>query len=243
VEKEDEEKKQQLTPARRMRPPTSPSPLSWSLSRPDLLLDGTAAARRVAGVGGRQRELDVPLSQVLGSPHRLPARFYFFLPDPVQVAVQSTPPTARRTKPTPSPQSRAPYQPSASAMAAMATKAAAGTVSLDLAAPSRRHHRPSSARPPVRPAVRGLRAPGRRVIAAPAAAAAAAAVQAGAEEIVLQPIKEISGTVKLPGSKSLSNRILLLAALSEVSDFGACCAALSHCYLNVLPVEYHGFSV
>ncbi|XP_008813028.2 3-phosphoshikimate 1-carboxyvinyltransferase 2 [Phoenix dactylifera] len=36
-----------------------------------------------------------------------------------------------------------------------------------------------------------------------------------ATEIVLQPIKEISGTVKLPGSKSLSNRILLLAALSE----------------------------
>ncbi|KAK5775995.1 3-phosphoshikimate 1-carboxyvinyltransferase, chloroplastic [Gossypium arboreum] len=36
-----------------------------------------------------------------------------------------------------------------------------------------------------------------------------------ASEIVLQPINEISGTVKLPGSKSLSNRILLLAALSE----------------------------
>ncbi|XP_047315645.1 3-phosphoshikimate 1-carboxyvinyltransferase 2-like [Impatiens glandulifera] len=36
-----------------------------------------------------------------------------------------------------------------------------------------------------------------------------------APEIVLQPIKEISGTVRLPGSKSLSNRILLLAALSE----------------------------
>ncbi|XP_074272920.1 3-phosphoshikimate 1-carboxyvinyltransferase 2-like [Silene latifolia] len=34
-------------------------------------------------------------------------------------------------------------------------------------------------------------------------------------EIVLQPIKEISGTINLPGSKSLSNRILLLAALSE----------------------------
>ncbi|KAJ9563316.1 hypothetical protein OSB04_008476 [Centaurea solstitialis] len=34
-------------------------------------------------------------------------------------------------------------------------------------------------------------------------------------EIVLQPIKEISGTVHLPGSKSLSNRILLLAALSQ----------------------------
>ncbi|OMP00622.1 hypothetical protein COLO4_12529 [Corchorus olitorius] len=36
-----------------------------------------------------------------------------------------------------------------------------------------------------------------------------------ASEIVLQPIEEISGTIKLPGSKSLSNRILLLAALSE----------------------------
>ncbi|CAL5441297.1 unnamed protein product [Camellia sinensis] len=35
-------------------------------------------------------------------------------------------------------------------------------------------------------------------------------------EIVLQPIKEISGIVKLPGSKSLSNWILLLAALCEV---------------------------
>jgi 3-phosphoshikimate 1-carboxyvinyltransferase len=32
----------------------------------------------------------------------------------------------------------------------------------------------------------------------------------------LQHIKDISGTVTLPGSKSLSNRILLLAALSEV---------------------------
>ena len=37
-----------------------------------------------------------------------------------------------------------------------------------------------------------------------------------ASEIVLQPINEISGMIKLPGSKSLSNRILLLAALSEV---------------------------
>ncbi|KAL7238621.1 hypothetical protein ACSBR2_004670 [Camellia fascicularis] len=34
-------------------------------------------------------------------------------------------------------------------------------------------------------------------------------------EIVLQPIKEISDIVKLAGSKSLSNRILLLAALFE----------------------------
>lgn len=39
------------------------------------------------------------------------------------------------------------------------------------------------------------------------------------EEIVLQPIREISGTVKLPGSKSLSNRFLLLSALSEVIFF------------------------
>lgn len=31
----------------------------------------------------------------------------------------------------------------------------------------------------------------------------------------MQPIKTMSGTVRLPGSKSLSNRILLLAALSE----------------------------
>ncbi|CAN7116104.1 unnamed protein product [Brassica rapa subsp. narinosa] len=36
-----------------------------------------------------------------------------------------------------------------------------------------------------------------------------------ASEIVLQPIRQISGLIKLPGSKSLSNRILLLAALSE----------------------------
>ncbi|KAK7837317.1 3-phosphoshikimate 1-carboxyvinyltransferase [Quercus suber] len=34
-------------------------------------------------------------------------------------------------------------------------------------------------------------------------------------QIVLQPIKDISGTIMLPGSKSLSNQILLLAALSE----------------------------
>ncbi|KAG6522976.1 hypothetical protein ZIOFF_020133 [Zingiber officinale] len=48
-----------------------------------------------------------------------------------------------------------------------------------------------------------------------ASVAVAAEKPSAASEIVLQPIKEISGTVKLPGSKSLSNRILLLAALSE----------------------------
>nr|UIP35194.1 5-enolpyruvylshikimate-3-phosphate synthase [Leucojum aestivum] len=47
------------------------------------------------------------------------------------------------------------------------------------------------------------------------ASVAAAEKAASVPEIVLQPIKEISGSVKLPGSKSLSNRILLLAALSE----------------------------
>ena len=49
-----------------------------------------------------------------------------------------------------------------------------------------------------------------------ASVAAAAEKPSSVPEIVLQPIKEISGTVQLPGSKSLSNRILLLAALSEV---------------------------
>ncbi|KAF8085602.1 hypothetical protein N665_0658s0004 [Sinapis alba] len=34
-------------------------------------------------------------------------------------------------------------------------------------------------------------------------------------EIVLQPIREISGLIKLPGSKPLSNQILTLAALSK----------------------------
>lgn len=36
-----------------------------------------------------------------------------------------------------------------------------------------------------------------------------------AESLTLKPIKSISGTVRLPGSKSLSNRVLLLAALSK----------------------------
>jgi 5-enolpyruvylshikimate-3-phosphate synthase len=35
------------------------------------------------------------------------------------------------------------------------------------------------------------------------------------EQLTLQPIDKIEGHVKLPGSKSLSNRILLLAALSK----------------------------
>ncbi|GLT84417.1 hypothetical protein SLE2022_026490 [Rubroshorea leprosula] len=47
------------------------------------------------------------------------------------------------------------------------------------------------------------------------ASMATAEKPSSASEIVLQPIKEISGTVTLPGSQSLSNRVLLLAALSE----------------------------
>ncbi|KAM1063553.1 hypothetical protein FF1_027691 [Malus domestica] len=48
-----------------------------------------------------------------------------------------------------------------------------------------------------------------------AASVATAEKPSTVPEIVLQPIQEISGTIKLPGSKSLSNRILLIAALSE----------------------------
>jgi 3-phosphoshikimate 1-carboxyvinyltransferase len=35
------------------------------------------------------------------------------------------------------------------------------------------------------------------------------------ESLTLQPIQKVSGTVNLPGSKSVSNRALLLAALAE----------------------------
>lgn len=55
-----------------------------------------------------------------------------------------------------------------------------------------------------------------------AASVATAEKPSKVPEIVLQPIKEISGAVKLPGSKSLSNRVLLLAALSEVKESPFC---------------------
>ena len=35
------------------------------------------------------------------------------------------------------------------------------------------------------------------------------------DKLTLSPIKNISGTVDLPGSKSISNRILLLSMLAE----------------------------
>ena len=47
------------------------------------------------------------------------------------------------------------------------------------------------------------------------AAAVAAAAPAAVESLTIQPVRVIEGHVKLPGSKSLSNRILLLAALAE----------------------------
>ncbi|XBI76107.1 hypothetical protein VPH35_069380 [Triticum aestivum] len=107
------------------------------------------------------------------------------------------------------------------AMAAAATVAASASssaVSLDRAAaaaaapaPSRRLRMPAA-----RPARRGaVRLWGPRGAAARATSVAAPAAPSGAEEVVLQPIREISGAVQLPGSKSLSNRILLLSALSE----------------------------
>ncbi|EAZ35730.1 hypothetical protein OsJ_20021 [Oryza sativa Japonica Group] len=99
--------------------------------------------------------------------------------------------------------------------------AAAAAVSLDQAVAasaafsSRKQLRlPAAARGGMRVRVR---ARGRReaVVVASASSSSVAAPAAKAEEIVLQPIREISGAVQLPGSKSLSNRILLLSALSE----------------------------
>ncbi|KAF8113832.1 hypothetical protein N665_0045s0072 [Sinapis alba] len=54
-----------------------------------------------------------------------------------------------------------------------------------------------------------------RSVTRPVKVTASVSTAEKASEIVLQPIREISGLIKLPGSKSLSNRILLLAALSE----------------------------
>ncbi|MCO5568030.1 hypothetical protein L7F22_021726 [Adiantum nelumboides] len=48
-----------------------------------------------------------------------------------------------------------------------------------------------------------------------AATAVPAEKTSKAKDLVLHPVKDISGKLKLPGSKSLSNRILLLAALAE----------------------------
>ena len=47
------------------------------------------------------------------------------------------------------------------------------------------------------------------------AAEAVDEVDDGMEVLPLKPIYNVSGTLDLPGSKSLSNRILLLSALAE----------------------------
>ena len=55
----------------------------------------------------------------------------------------------------------------------------------------------------------------RKAKLSPFAVAAKSAEAEVEETLTLKPIKKIDGTVRLPGSKSLSNRILLLAALAE----------------------------
>ncbi|KAK9851675.1 hypothetical protein WJX84_007909 [Apatococcus fuscideae] len=55
----------------------------------------------------------------------------------------------------------------------------------------------------------------RRCCACVQAIAGAAPAPPAVEQLTLQPIKRIEGHVRLPGSKSLSNRVLLLAALAE----------------------------
>ena len=55
----------------------------------------------------------------------------------------------------------------------------------------------------------------RKAKSSPFAVAAKSAEAEVEETLTLKPIKKIDGTVRLPGSKSLSNRILLLAALAE----------------------------
>ena len=49
----------------------------------------------------------------------------------------------------------------------------------------------------------------------PSCSALMASVESAAETLTVTPIKSLDGTVTLPGSKSLSNRCLLLAALSD----------------------------
>jgi 3-phosphoshikimate 1-carboxyvinyltransferase len=78
---------------------------------------------------------------------------------------------------------------------------------------------------------------------------ALASATSGVETLTVQPIKRIEGVVTLPGSKSLSNRCLLLAALSQgqtkvdnlldSDDIRYMLAALEQ--LNV-PVERHSAS-
>ncbi|KAG2499905.1 hypothetical protein HYH03_002193 [Edaphochlamys debaryana] len=80
---------------------------------------------------------------------------------------------------------------------------------------------PVSVRAPAQSGARSVVAPSPACAPAPVSSRArsvavcASATKEKVHELALQPVKKIEGTVKLPGSKSLSNRILLLAALSE----------------------------
>ena len=56
------------------------------------------------------------------------------------------------------------------------------------------------------------------------------------EHLDLAPVRRASGTVRLPGSKSISNRVLLLAALAEgETRFTTCSIRTTRAYmLNAL---------
>ena len=89
---------------------------------------------------------------------------------------------------------------------------------------------------------------GARLCSVPISCACLSSAELQMDQLTLQPIKRIEGHVQLPGSKSLSNRVLLLAALSEgttlvknllvrmlaILDMHACHQqdAMQHCVLN-----------
>lgn len=58
------------------------------------------------------------------------------------------------------------------------------------------------------------------------------------ESLTVAPISLISGEVELPGSKSLSNRVLLLSALAEVRN-----EPIDRALLMVLPCYAVGYAV
>lgn len=74
---------------------------------------------------------------------------------------------------------------------------------------------PFTQRAPARRAAAALRLAQRQQQARRTQQVVCAAAATSVEKLVVQPITVIEGHVKLPGSKSLSNRILLLAALAE----------------------------
>lgn len=68
---------------------------------------------------------------------------------------------------------------------------------------------------------------------------AAPAAATRLESLTVAPISLISGEVELPGSKSLSNRVLLLSALAEVFPAGPPHTRLETglLYKRVLPLQ------